>query len=209
MKILTIDVIRQSYIKLLVKHFTPFQQIEMSFFLSSPFQLFHEDLDNWWNTSIVSKAVTATLHALSTNWGVDFFVISISNNRWRSRQLMIQKNCIQSCYWNTSGFFDKLRCHFSCHLHFKYSMKIPTIDDIRQSYIKLLLKHFTPFQQIEVSFFLSSPLHLIDEDPENWWFTTNVKKAVTETLQALSTIWGVNFPVLSISNNRWRSWQKW
>ena len=103
--------------------------------------------------------------------------------------------------------FDKLRCRFSCHLHFKNSMKILTIVDIQQSYINLLLKHFMPFPHIEVSLFLSSPFQIIHEDPDNWWYTTIVYKAATEKLHGLLTKWGVAFPVLSDSNIRWRSWQ--
>ena len=103
--------------------------------------------------------------------------------------------------------FDKLRCRFSCHLHFKNSMKILTIVDIQQSYINLLLKHFMPFPHIEVSLFLSSPFLIFDEDPDNWWYTTIVCKAVTETFHAVSTSRGVTFPVICISKNRGRSWQ--
>ena len=207
MKILRIDHIQQPYIKLLLEHFTPFRQIEVSIFLSSPFQMFDEDPDNWWYTTIVYKAVTATLHAFSTNWGVAFPVISSSINWWRSWELMMYNKRIKSCYWNTSGLFDNFWCQFSCHLHFKYSMKILTIDDIQQSYIKLLLKHFMPFRQFEVSFFLSSPFQLIDEDPQKWWYTTIVYEAVTGTIHAVSTNWGVDFPLISISNIPWRSWQ--
>ena len=140
-----------------------------------------------------------------------------------------------------------MRCRFSCHLHFKYSVKIMTNDDTQQTYIKLLLKHFMPFWQIEVSLFLSSPFHIIDEYPDKWWFTTivwkpvvqhftpfrkirvslflsspfqvfvedpdnwyNTKivyKAVCKTLHTQSTNWGADFPVCSISKNRWRSRQ--
>ena len=166
MKILGIDVIQQTYIKLLLKDFKPFRQFEVSIFLSSPFQIFDEHPDNWWYTTIVFKAVTETLLAFSTNWGVAFPVICSSFNRWRSWQLMIYNKRIKSCYWNTWSPFDKLRCRFSCHLHFKYSMKILTIDNIRQSYIKLLLKHLTPFRQIVVSLFLSSAFQITDENPD-------------------------------------------
>ena len=152
MKILTIDDIQQSYIKLLLKHFMPSWQNEVSLFLSSSFQIFGEDHDKWWYSTNVYKAVTETLHAFLTNWVVAFPIISISNNPWGSWQLMIKNNRIYSCYWNTSCPLDKLRCRFSCHLHFKYSVKILTNDDIQQSYIKQSLKHFMSFGQIEVSF---------------------------------------------------------
>ena len=207
MKILRIHDIQQSFIKLLLNNFIPFRRIEVSLFLSSPFQLADEDPENWWYTTTVYKAVTETLHALSTNWGVNFPVISFSIIPWRSWQLMIYNNRIQSCYCNTSRTLDKVRCRFSCHLHFKYSVKILTIDDIQHSYIRLLLQHFTAFWQNEVSLFLSSPFQKFNEDPDNWWYTTIVYKAVTETLHDLSTNCGVAFPVTSISNNRWRCWQ--
>ena len=207
MKILRTDDVQQTYKKLLLKHFRPFRQFLVSIFLSSPFQIFDEDPDNWWYTTIVYKAVTETLHALSTNWGVFFPVISISINRWRSPELMIENNRIWSCYWNNSRRFNKLRCRFSSHLYFNYSMKILTIDVIRQSYIKLLVKHFTPFRQIELSFFLSSPIQLFHEDPDSWWDTSIVSKAVTATLHAVLTNCGIAFLVISISNIRWRCWQ--
>ena len=225
----------------------PFRNIEVSLFLSSPFLIFDEDPEKWWYTTIVYKAVTETLHAVSTIWGVALPIISISNSRWRSWRMTIYNYRIKSCHWNTSHRFDILRCRFSCHVHFKKSRKILTIDDIQQSYIKLLLKHFIPFRQIEVSLFLSSLFQTLDEDLDNWWYTTIVKKlslkhftsfwhievslflssafqkinenpdkrwyttivykAVTEILHGLLTKWGVAFPVFSISNIRWRSWQ--
>ena len=128
LKILTSDDLQQSYIKLLLKHFMPSWQIEVSLFLSSSFQIVDEDPEKWWYTPIVS-------------------------------------------------------------------------------YTKLLFKHFTTFRQIEVSLLLSSPFQTIDEDPHNWWYSTIVYKAVTKALHTLSTSWGVAFPVISFSNNRWRSWQ--
>ena len=179
----------------------------MSFFLSSPFQLVHENPDNWWYTTIVYRAVTATLHDVSTNCGVAFLVISISNIRWRCWQMTINSNRNYSCYWNTSSPFDNLRCHFSCHLHFKCSMKILTIDGIQQSYTKLLLQQFATFRQNELSLFLSSPFQIFGEDPDNWWYTTIVYRAVTATLHAVSTNCGVAFLFISISNKRWRCWQ--
>ena len=185
----------------------PFRQIEVSLFLSSPFQLIDEDPENWCYTTNVYEAVTETLHAVSTNCGVTFLVICILNKRWRSWQMMINSNHKNSCYWNTSRPFDISRCHFSCQLHFKYSMKILTIDDIQQSYTKLFLQHFTPFRQTELSIFLSSPFQLFHEDPDNWWYTTIVYKSVTATLRDLSTKQGVVFPVISISKYRRRSCQ--
>ena len=86
-----------------------------------------------------------------------------------------------------------MRGRFYCYLLFKYSLEILTIDNIQQSYKKLLLKHFTPFRHIEVTIFLSSPFPTLDEDPDNLCCTTTVNKAVTETLQAPSTNWGVAF----------------
>ena len=207
MKILTTDDIQQSYIKLLLKHFMPSRHIEVSVFLSSPFQINGEDPNKWWSSTIVYKAVTETLHALLTNWGVAFPVISISNIRRKTWQMMIFNNRIKSCYWNTSCPLDKLKCRFSCHLHFKYSAKNLTNDDIQQSYKKLLLKHFTPSWQIEVSLFLSSSFQIFGEKPDKWWYSTIVHKAVTETLRALPTNWGVAFPVISLPKNRWGSWQ--
>ena len=185
----------------------PFWQTEVSLFLSSPFQKFDEDPDNWWYTTIVFKFVTETLHALSTKWAFAFAVISSSINRSISRQLVIYKNRIKNCYWNTSRPFDKLRCRFSCHLHFKKSMKILTVDDIQQSYKKLLLKHFMPFWQTEVSLFLSSRSQIFGEDPVEWWWTTIVYEVDTQTIQALSKKLAVVFAVISISINRSTSWQ--
>ena len=179
----------------------------MSIFLSSPFQVFDEDPDNWWYTTIVYKAVTETLRDLSTKWGVAFPVISISNNRWRCWQMTINSNRNYSCYWKTSSPFDNLRCQFSCHLHFKYSMKILTIDGIQQSYTKLLLQHFATFRQNELSLFLSSPFQIFHENPDNWWDTTIVSKAVTATIHAVLTNYGIAFLVISISNIRWKLWQ--
>ena len=167
MKILTFGDTQESYLKRLLKHLTPFREIEVSTLLSTPFQIVYEDHDKWWYTTIVYKAVTKSLHVLLTNWG----------------------------------------CRFSCRLHFKQLMKILTIDDIQQSYRKLWLKHFMPSWQIELSLFLASPFQKTDEDPDNWWYATIVYKAVTGTLHALLTHWGVGFPVISISNFRWRSWQ--
>ena len=168
MKILTNGDIQQSYIKLLLKHFMPSWQIEVSLFLSSPFQTFDKDPDKWWLTTIVSYT-----------------------------KLLLK-------YFTP---FRQLEVSFSCHLHFNFSMRIQTNDDIQQSYIKVLLKHFTTFRHIEVSLFLSSPLLKVDEDPDNWWYTTIIFKDFTETLHAISTNWSVAFPVISISNMRWRSWQ--
>ena len=207
MKILTIDGIQQSYTKLLLQHFATFRQKELSLFLSSPFQIFGEDPVNWWYTTIVYKAVSETLRDLSTKWVVAIPVISISNNRWKCWQMTINSNRNYCCYWSTSSPFDNLRCHFSCHLHFKYSMKILTIDGIQQSYTKLLLQHFATFRQKELSLFLSSPFQIFGEDPVNWCYTTIVYKAVSETLRDLSTKWVVAFPVISISNLPWKSWQ--
>ena len=34
-------------------------------------------------------------------------------------------------------------------------------------YLKLLLKHFKIFRQIEVSILMSSPIQIFDEDPDN------------------------------------------
>ena len=198
---------QQPCIKMVLIHFTPFQKSEVPLLLSSPFQIIHEDPDNWWYTSILYKAVTETLHAVSTIWGVALPVISISNSRWRSWRMIIYNYRIKSCHWNTSRRFDILRSRFSCDLHFKKSRKILTIDDIQQSYIKLLLKHFIPFRQIEVSLFLSSLFQTLDEDPDKWWYRTIVNKAVTETIHVVLTNWGVAFPVICISKNRWRSWQ--
>ena len=208
MKLLTIGDIKQPFLKLLPKHFTPSRKIEGSLLRSSPFQTFAEDPDNWGYTKNVFKAVTETLHAFSTNWGAAFPVISSSINRWRSWELMIYNKRIKSCYWNTSKPFDNLGCQFSCHLHFNYSMTILTIDDIQQSYLKLLLNHFTPFRQTEVSLSPSSVFQIVDEDLENWWYTTIVYKAVTETLYAVSTNCGVTFLVISNSKKRRRS-DKW
>ena len=159
--------IHKSRIKLLLKHLTPFRDIEVSTLLSTPFQIIYEDHDNWWYTTIVYKAVTKSLHVLLTNWG----------------------------------------CRFSCHLHFKQLMKILTIYDIQQSYIKVSLKHFRPSWQDELSLFLSSPFQIFGEDPDKWWFSTNLYKAVTETLHALLTNWGVAFSVISSSIIQWRSWR--
>ena len=209
MKILINDDIKQSYIKLLLKHFMAFWQIEVSLFLSSPLQLIDENTDNWWYATILYKDGTDTLDAFSEGWGAASPVISISNNPYTK---------VPDNWWYTTiGYkavtetlhapFDKLRCRFSCHLHFKNSMKILTIVDIQQSYINLLLKHFMPFPHIEVSLFLSSPFLIFDEDPDNWWYTTIVCKAVTETFHAVSTSRGVTFPVICISKNRGRSWQ--
>ena len=92
MKILTIGDMQESYLKRLLKHFMPFWQFEMSLFLSSPIQVIDEDPDHWWYKAIVNKAFTETLHGLLTNWGVAFPVISISNNRWRFRQMVIYTN---------------------------------------------------------------------------------------------------------------------
>ena len=166
MKILTIDDIQQSYLKLLLKHFKPFQQTEVSLFLSPPFQLIDEDPDYWCYTTIVYKAVSETLHAISTNWGVALPFISISDDRWWSWETMIN-----------------------------------TIV------IKAVTETLHIFRQIEVPIFLSSPFPTIDEDPDNWWYTTIVNKAVTALLHAVSTNCGVAFLVISISNNRWRCWQ--
>ena len=207
MKILTTDDIQQPYTKVLLQHFATLRQNEVSVFLSFPFQIFDEDLENWWYTTIVYKVVPETLHALATNWGVVFPVMSISINRWRSWELIKYNNRIWSCYWNTSRPFDELRCQFSSHLHLNYSMKILTTDGIQQSYTKALLQHFATLRQNEVSVFLSSPFQIFGEDPDNWWYTTNVYKAVTETLHAVSTICGVTFLVISISKKRWRSRQ--
>ena len=167
MKIPTIDDILQSDKKLLLKHFIFFRIFGVLLFLSTPFQIIGEDLDNWWYTTIVIEAVTEVLHALST----------------------------------------KLRWRFSCDLYFIQSMKILINDDIQQSYIKLSLKHFTALWHIEVSIFLSSLFQIIEEIPDNWWYTAIVYKAVAETLHALPTNWSVAFPVISFSRNRWRSWQ--
>ena len=139
----------------------------MSLFLSSRIQIFDEYPDRWCYTTIVKKAVTETLHALSTNWGVLFPVISFWKIRRRAWQLMIYNNRA----------------------------------------LKLFLKHFTPFRHIEFSLFLSSPFQVFGEDPDKWWKTTIVCKAVAETLHALSTNWSVAFPVISISKYRWRSGQ--
>ena len=146
----------------------PFRQIEVLLFLSSPFQLIDEDPENWWYTGNVYEAVTETLHGLSTNRGVTFPVISFSKNWWRCWQMTINSNRNYSCYWNTSSPFDNLSCQFSCHLHFKYSMKILTIDGIQQSYTKLLLQHFATFRQNEVSLSLSSPFQIFAEDADKW-----------------------------------------
>ena len=146
MKIPTIDDIQQSYIQLSLKHFTFFRKIGVSLFLSTPFQIIDEDPDSWWYTTILRRAVTETLHALSTNWG-----------------------------------------RFCCNLYFKDSMKILTNVYKQQPYRKLLVEHFTLFWQIEVSIFLSSPFPITVEDPDNWWYTTIVIKAVSEVLHALST----------------------
>ena len=192
-KILTNDDFQQSYIKLSLKHFMSLWQIEVLLFLSSPFQIFGEDPDKWWYSTIVYKAVTETLHALLTNWGVAFPVIFISEIRWRCWQMMILNNRIQSCHWDTLCPLDKLRCRFFCHLYFNYSMKILTVGDTQVSYLKLLLKHLTPFRQIEVSTLLSSPFQVIDEDHDKWWYTTIVYKAVTKSLHELLTNWGCRF----------------
>ena len=64
-----------------------------------------------------------------------------------------------------------MRCRFSCHLHFKYSVKILTNDDKQQSFIKLLLRYFVPSWQSEVSLFLSSPFQKFDDDPDQWLYT--------------------------------------
>ena len=78
-------------------------------------------------------------------------------------------------------------------------MKILTIGDMQESYLKLLLKHFMPFWQIEMSLFLSSPFQVIDEDADKCWYKTIVYKAVTETFHGLLKNWDVAFPVISIS----------
>ena len=192
---------------MLLKRFMPPRQFEVSLLLSSAFQKIDEAPDNWWQTTIAYKAATETLHGLLTKWGVAFPVFSISNIRWRSWQMMRYNNRIKSCYWNTSRRFDKLRYCFSCRLHFQYSIKILIIDDIQQSFLKLLLKHLTAFQIIWGSLLLSSPFQIIHEGPDNWWYTTIIYKAVTETLHAVATIWGVALPVICISNYRGRSWQ--
>ena len=179
----------------------------MTLFLPSPFQKFDEDPDKWWYTTFVYKAVTETLHAVSTYWMVAFPAISIQNIRWRFWQLMIYNNRIWNCYWNTSCPSNNLGCRFSCHLHLNYSINILTIGDIQESYKKPSLKHFTPHWHIEVLLFLSSPLQIINEDPDDWCYTTIVSKAVAETLHALSSNWVVSFPVISISIRRWRSWE--
>ena len=203
MRILTIDDIQQSWVEVLLKHFTPFRQIEVPLLLSSLFQKIDEDPDNRWYTTIVYKAVTETLHGLLTNWGVAFPVISISNNRWRFRQMVIYTNRVvyktvtetfhtvsenelslflsspfqilgedpHNWWYSTIVYkavtkalhaFSTEWGRFSCHLYFKQSMKNLTIGDIQKSYIKLLLKHFMPSWQIEVSLFLSSPFQIFD-----------------------------------------------
>ena len=180
----------------------------MSLFLSSPFQLIDEDPEKWWYTTIVRRAVTELIHALSTNWGCFCCHLQFKYSmKILTNDDIHQSYRIQSCYLNTSHPVDKLRCRFYCHLHFKQSMKTLTIDDIQQSHIKLLLKHFIFFWQIEVSLFLSSPFQFIDEDPHSWYYSTIVYKAVTKALHAVWTNWGVAFLVISVSNNRWRSWQ--
>ena len=183
----------------------------MSLFLLSPFQKIDEDLDNWWYAREVYKIVLGTLHALLTNWGVAFPVISISKNRWSSWQLMIYNNRFQSFYWNTSRHIDKLRCRFFLSSPFQKIDEDP--DKWWQttivSYTKLFLKHFMPYRQIKVSLF---PVISISKTRRRSWqmmINNNriVYKAVAETLHAFSTNWVVAFPVISISINPWWSLQ--
>ena len=166
MKILTNGDIQQSYIKLSLKHFTHFRHIEVSLFLSSPFQKIDEDPDNWWYTTILYRTVTEKFHTVS--------VIEVS---------LFLSSPFQIIYKNPDNWW----------------------------YARIVFKAVTETLHARLTnwnvFFLSSPFQVIDEDADKWWYKTIVYKAVTETLHGLLTNWVVAFPVISISNVRWRSWQ--